>query len=319
MTPDALITFANMDAFWLLLALAGGAFGAMIGANFAFSFTGVTILLGFGVAAATGSTAALDYVSFGPVFGPHIAFAGGVAAAAYAAKKGYLTAGGKDVNSPLAGLGRPDVLLVGAAFGAGGYIFQKLVALIPWFGSHTDSVAFTVVCSGILVRIMFGKTGVFHSITEPEGTTRWLDWQERPGQLLAVSGFSGLLAAGIATMLVGYVAPNSANPAAIVANAQVIPFAISAVCIFFVAMGMKFPVTHHMTITAGLAAVLFFNATGSGFIAVLVGALFGVIAGFAGEYAARLAYAHGDTHIDPPAAVIWLMNTLVVSCAILIA
>ncbi|MDK7337478.1 hypothetical protein [Pauljensenia sp. UMB0895] len=308
-----------MNLFWLLMAAAGGVFGTMIGANYAFSFTGVTILLGFGVAAATGSTTVLDYVSFGPAFGPHIAFAGGVAAAAYAAKKGYLKSGGKDINSPLAGLGKPDVLLIGALFGVGGYLFQKLVALVPWFGTHTDSVAFTVVCSGILVRVIFGKTGVFHSITKPEGTTRWLDWQETPGQLLTVSAFAGLFASGIATMLVGYIAPNSANGDVIIANAQAIPFGISALCIFFVAGGLKFPVTHHMTISAGLAAVLFFNATGSGMLAVLVGTCFGVLAGFAGEYFARWTYAHGDTHIDPPAGVIWLMNTLAVSAAALVA
>lgn len=319
MTPDALATFAsNFDLFWLILAAAGGVFGTMIGANYAFSFTGVTILLGFGVAAATGNTMVLDYVSFGPAFGPHIAFAGGVAAAAYAAKKGYLASGGKDVNTPLAGLGKPDVLLIGAVFGVGGYIFQRAVTHIPWFGTHTDSVAFTVVCSGILVRVLFGRTGVFHSITAPEGTTRWLDWQETPGQLLTVSAFSGLFASGVATMLVGYIAPLSAKPEVIAANAQAIPFALSALCIFFVAQGLKFPVTHHITISAALAAVLFFNASGSGFLAILIGTVFGVLTGFAGEYFARWTYAHGDTHIDPPAGVIWIMNTLAVSSAALL-
>ena len=72
MTPDAVFTFANMDVFWLLLAFAGGAFAAMIGPNFAFAFTGVSILVGFSVTAATGNTMFLDYISFGPVFGPHI-------------------------------------------------------------------------------------------------------------------------------------------------------------------------------------------------------------------------------------------------------
>lgn len=320
MTPDAVATiWSNIDLFWLLMAAAGGVFGTMIGANYAFGFTGVAILVGFGIAATTGSTMFLDYVAFGPVFGPHIAFAGGVAAAAYAAKKGYLASGGKDVNSPLAGLARTDVLLMGAVFGMGGYLFQRILTHIPWFGSHTDTVALTVVTSGILVRVLFGSTGVLHAITKPEGSTRWLDWQETPGQLLTVSAFAGLFASGIATIIAGYIAPLSANPDVITANAQTIPFAISAVCIFYVAGGLRFPVTHHMTITAGLAATLFFTATGSGLVAILVGTIFGIIAGFAGEYFARAFYAHGDTHIDPPAGVIWFMNTLVVSCAALVA
>ncbi|WP_022867587.1 membrane protein [Schaalia vaccimaxillae] len=310
MTPDALITFAGMDLFWMLLALAGGAFGAMIGANYAFGFTGLTILTGFAIGAATGNTAFLDWVSFGPVFGPHIGFAGGVAGAAYAAKKGYMPSG-RDVNTQLVGFGKPDILLVGAVFGLGGYIFKSLVSLIPWFGSHTDAVALTVVTSGIVARLMFGKTGVFHKLTAPEGDKRWLDWQETPGQLLTVSGFASLLASGAAVMLVGYLAPLAADAAFVQNNAQIIPFSISSVCIFFVAMGYKFPVTHHMTIIAGLAAIQFLTITGSGFAAVLIGTCFGVVSGFAGEYAARWTNAHGDTHIDPPAAVIWFMTTAV--------
>ncbi|QPK80894.1 hypothetical protein G7Y41_07535 [Schaalia sp. ZJ405] len=319
MTPDAVFTFANMDLFWLILALAGGAFGAMIGANFAFAFTGVTILVGFAVLVTTGSSAFLDYVSFGPVFGPHIAFAGGVAAAAYAARKNVLDGGGKDVNSPLAGVGRPDVLWVGALFGLGGYVFHKLIVMIPWFGTHTDSVAFTVVCSGILARIIFGKSSVFHKITAPTDDARWLDWQEKPAQLTTVGLFASMLAAGAAVMLRGYIAPASANPDAVAANVQVIPFAISALCIFFVAMGWRFPVTHHMTITAALAASIYFPIVGSGLVAVLIGTVFGIVAAFAGEYFARWTYAHGDTHIDPPAGVIWFMNTLAVGSAALFA
>ena len=171
MTPDAVFTFANMDLFWLLLAFAGGAFAAMIGPNFAFAFTGVSILVGFSVTAATGNTMFLDYISFGPVFGPHVAFAGGVGASTYAAKKGLLPDGARDINSPLAGLNRPDVLLVGALYGAGGYVLHKLIVLIPWFGTHTDSVALTVVTSGIVARLMFGKTPVFHLRAPPVGST----------------------------------------------------------------------------------------------------------------------------------------------------
>ncbi|WP_026459910.1 hypothetical protein [Schaalia suimastitidis] len=314
MTPDSMITFLSMDLFWLLAAFAGGAFGAMIGANYAFSFTGVMILTGLGVAAGTGSTMVLDYVAFGPAFGPHIAFAGGVAAAAYAAKKGPFPTG-RDVSTPLAGLGQPAVLLVGALFGAFGYIFQKLVTLIPWFGANTDSVAFTVVTSAILARLLFGKTGVAHKLTKPNDQACWLRWQETPGQLLVVSASASFFAAGISAILVGYVAPASAQPDIVIGIAQTLPFAISALCIFFVAGGLKFPVTHHMTIIAALASVKFFLITENGLLAVLIGTLFGIISGFACEYFARLFNNHGDTHIDPPAGVIWFMTTAVLVTA----
>ena len=73
MTPDNVFVFLqNIDVLWLLTALAGGAFAAMIGANWAFAFTGVAIFLGLGVAAGTGSTIVLDYVAFGQIGRAHV-------------------------------------------------------------------------------------------------------------------------------------------------------------------------------------------------------------------------------------------------------
>lgn len=309
MTPDVLFPiFSDTDLFWVILALAGGAIGAMIGGNYAFAFTGVSVLIGTAILAGTGSPMFIDYVAFGPFFGPHVAFAGGVAAAAYAARQGVHPNGGRDASLPLAGLGRPDVLLVGAIFGAGGFLFQKVVAMIPWFGSHTDSVAFTVFVSALLARVLFGKTPVFHAPTAPTPEANWLPWQETPGQIATVSLFASLIAAGT-TLILGEYVPNLQG------HTHIVTFAVSALCIFFVASGIKYPVTHHQTITAGVAAATFFQISGSGPLGLLAGVVFGVIAGFLGEFAARLMNGHGDTHIDPPAAAIWPMNTIIALCA----
>lgn len=314
MTPDtAFMLLENLDLFWLLAAFAGGILGAMVGANYAFGFTGVSIIIGFGALAGTGSTTILDYVAFGPVFGPHIAFAGGVAAAAYAGRKGLLEGGGKDINTPLAGLGRPDVLLVAGAFGVGGYILQRLITHIPWFGAHTDSVALTVFTSAIVVRLVFGSTPVLHAPTRPDDKVFWLPWQQTPGQILTVSLGASLMAAGAATMIASYIVPMGQDIETygqIVANAQTIPFAFSALCIFAVASGLKMPVTHHMTIIAGLSAISFLMVSGSGLVALLLGTCFGIITAFVCEWVARAFQNHGDTHIDPPAGSIWLMTTV---------
>lgn len=315
--PDASLVVGNIDLLWLVLALGGGAFGAMIGANNAFGFTGLTILFSLAILAGTGNAIALDYLAFGPVFGPHIAFAGGVGAAAYAANKKLLVTG-KDVNTSLAGLNRPDLLLVGALFGAGGFIIERLVALIPWFGSNTDTIALAVVLSNIAARLMFGKTGVFSKLTPPAEGARWLDWQEQPKQLFSIALFASIMAAGLSMVVGSYILPLSVADeswALMLDNAHVLPFAVSAVCIFFVAAGVKMPVTHHITITASFAAVTFLVISGDGFVGLLAGIIFGVIAGFVGEFMARLMYSNGDTHIDPPAAAIWPMNTLIVLAA----
>lgn len=205
-------TSVGVFVFGLLATIAGGAVGAAIGGNYAFVLTGFCVLASWGVFAATGNTFGLDYLAFGPFMGPHIAFAGGVAAAIYARYRGHL-GDGKDVNTPLAGIGHPDILCVGAAFGIFGYLCQIGISNIPWFGKHTDPVALTVLLSGLLARLIFGGVpgkGLFHgSLHNPElfhenatsfpakikpgPNGRWLEWQEKPSQLLTIGSLFGNL------------------------------------------------------------------------------------------------------------------------------
>lgn len=318
MTPDMAVEFlGNMDLFWLIAAAGGGFIGAAIGGNLAFGFTGIFILLGFGVAMATGSDVVFSYVAFGPVFGPHIAFAGAAAAAAYAAKKGRLqeTGKGRDLNTALAGLGEPDILLVGAGFGMLGYIINNLIAMIPWFGSNTDTVAMTVVIQGIITRLAFGNTAPFAWASELEGDKHWIEWQEKPKQWVTIGLLGGLLGAGMSLMVYYHAAANLDNGAAeiIFANAKTLPFALSAVTIILLSRGVTIPVTHHITIIGGLAGVTFFEVTGSGIAGLILGALFGLMSAAIGELGNRTSYAPGDTHIDPPAFAIWPSTTIVMA------
>lgn len=345
--------------FGLLVAIAGGAVGAAIGGNYAFVLVGFCIMASWGVFAATGSTFGFDYLTFGPFMGPHIAFAGGVAGAIYARYKGHLD-DGKDVNSPLAGLGRPGILVVGAAFGVFGYLFQIAISHVPWFGTHTDSVAFTVLCSGLLARILFGGVpgkGLFKgSLHNPESfhedatsfpakikpgpNGRWLEWQEKPSQLITIGSLFGIFAGGASLFLAANVGAHLtklgfANTLA-AANANTFGFGISAIIILFLITNRNMPVQHHVTNIAGLAAVQFFpvlmgqsfstftwTATSTwdqhtwlmAFVAVLIAGLFGVVTAALGELAARLWYNRGTSHIDPPAASIWISNTMVVTLA----
>lgn len=324
MTPDAALTFlGNMDLFWLIAAAGGGFIGTAIGANAAFGFTGLFIFVAFGITTATGSDVGFSYLAFGPVFGPHIAFAGAATAAAYAAKKGLLdeTGKGRDLNTALAGLGHPDVLLVGAASGMLGYVIERLVALIPWFGTHTDTVAFTVVIQGIIARVLFGKTAPFAWASELTGDKHWVAWQEKPGQWLTLGALGGLLGAGISVMVYGYVAPMVSDEAAgiLLANAKTLPFALSAICIFLLSWGVTVPVTHHITIIGGLAGVTFYPIFDSGVLALIMGIIFGIVSAAIAELGNRTSYAPGDTHIDPPAFAIWPSTTIVLVIGSLLA
>lgn len=292
-----------MDFSWMMLfaAFGGGLFGAALGALPAFVFTGFATLVGVATALAGVEYDVLGNVAFGPVFGPHISFAGGVAAAAYAKRRGEL-GDGKDIIEPLASLATWDVLIVGGVFGSLGYLAQWGLSQV--LTDLTDIVALVVMLSGMLARIVFGSTPLLGRVAtedgkgsrfDPSGDEVWVEYQQDWLQAGVLGLGSGFIAAFMALTIL------EANPDATTA-ATVIGFGISAASLVFLALGASFPVTHHMTISAAYAAI----ASGS----LWVGVLAGVAGGLLGELASRLFLIHGDTHIDPPATAIWVMASL---------
>ena len=278
------------DLEMLIISFAGGMFGAAIGGLPSFVLCGIMATVGLGIFWATGQDTFLNVTAWGPLFGPHIAFAGGVAAAAYAAKKGKLPSSGKDIVTSLMGLNSPDVLLVGGIFGSFGYAVSALAGMLGNIGGFpwTNTPAFSIVITAIVVRLVFGKTGVFGKLRAgdnrwlPSDVAGWLPWQNKPAMIILISIAWGLpIAFFIRTM-----------PALFTAG-----FGIAAVALVFLGTGSKFPVFHHMGISAGMATLV----TGGN---IWWGLAFGILAGFLGELFAVLFLYHGDTHIDPPAAAV---------------
>lgn len=126
------MSFAELWSVELLVAaFAGGAFGAAIGALPSFTLAGLMVVVGELYAILQRTTdvglAAVDItgsIAFGVVLGPHVAFGGGAAAVAYAAKRGYLDFDSEyhPAKEVTRGLGsKPDVLAVGGLFGIVGY------------------------------------------------------------------------------------------------------------------------------------------------------------------------------------------------------
>ena len=279
----------TLDWIHLLAAGGGGLFGAAIGTLPAFVFTGLLVIAGSAVAAAGGGTDVLAHIAFGPVFGPHIAFAGGAAATAYAYRRGLIDSG-RDISLPLMGLGRADVLLVGGAFGSAGYLLESLWRFAG-LGPRTDTIAMTVVVSAMIVRLLFGRSGLASRQFRPDERRNWVRHQERPSQCAVIGLGVGLVSAFIAVTL----GPERGG--------DVLGFGIAAASLVFAQFGLKVPVTHHMALPAA-AAVL---ASGN----FLAGPVFGIVGAFAGEGFSRVFHQHGDTHVDPPAAGIAMTILLV--------
>ncbi|WP_152040959.1 hypothetical protein [Salinigranum salinum] len=322
----------------LLAAFAGGAFGAALGALPAFCFTGFMVIAGEAAAFASGdlSGSITGSIAFGTVFGPHISFAGGAAAAAYAAKKGYMDFGfdyHEAKNIPAALGTQPDVLAVGGLFGIFGYIVTTISANLaaPW-----DPIAIAVVLSAVAHRLVFGYDligdvrggGLFDmgpfereemrpassdaaAMTdggEPAtdgGTAKqrlatepWLPHQYEWGNVAMIGLTAGLIG-GVTALTTG---------------SPFLAFGISAASLTFLNLGVeKIPVTHHMTLPASTAALAVTGNTPevTG-IAMVAAGIFGISGALTGEVVQRIFYAHADTHFDPPAAAI-VVNTFFIA------
>ncbi len=321
-----------------VVAFAGGAFGAAVGALQAFSLAGLLVIVGelFALVARTaGLDAPIDItggIAFGAVLGPHVAFGGGAAAVAYAAKRGYIERDGgyHPAKHITQGLGsRPDVLVVGGGFGLLGYLVGTISRGIA---VPTDPVALGVVLSAVAHRIALGydvvgaPTRGYLDMTPFErgggldvandagpGTVEpWLPYQYQWSHVTVLGVVVGILGAVVAY----------------VTGSPFLAFGISTVALAFLCAGVaRIPVTHHMALPASTLVVA---AAGSGAHnptaiaialplgeAIALGAAGGAVGAIVGELAQRCLYAHADTHLDPPAASIVITSFMIAALAML--
>ncbi|MDZ5812037.1 hypothetical protein U4E84_11860 [Halorubrum sp. AD140] len=348
----------------VITALAGGAFGAAIGALPAFIFTGFVVFLGEGVGILQRQLGTLDaipagelaagitgVIGFGAITGPHIAFAGGVAASAYAGKKypemepdGWGYHFGKNI---LYAFGtKPDILAVGAIFGLIGMlitqlangVFINVLEMTP----PTDFIAVSVFATAFLARPVFGYPivgkpagdGYFDmSPFEREDPHPRADSgeEEHAGRLATEPWlphqykWSGIVTIGlVGGILGGYIWLQTGS--------IFLGYAISAISLLFLNLGVeKIPVTHHITLLGSVGAVIAVGAFGDvgaatpltsvgttgAVVAILSAAVLGALSGLMGEVTQRLFYSHSGTHVDPPAMAIAVMMLAVGILAIL--
>lgn len=315
-----------------LAALAGGAFGAALGALPAFCFTGFLVFIGEGINALqseiTGSLQIVEpgmlgvgitgTLGFGAVFGPHVSFAGGVAASAYIGKKypeleptGWDYHPGKVITEAYGT--KPDILAVGAIFGFVGWL---IVAILAGLGLPADNVAISVFLSAMLVRVVFDYPligspagfSIFDMSPFENGEERpiadggtesvrmktevWLGHQYKWSGVTILGLFGGLIGGFLwvetGTFFLGY--------------------AISAMSLLFLNLGVeKIPVTHHITLLGSVGAAVAAAMVGGPVAALLGAAGFGALSAIIGEISERIFYAHSGTHVDPPAIAIAVM------------
>ncbi len=282
-----------------LLSFAGGMFGAAFGGLGAFILCGLAAIIGSAMTLATGDTEFSRIVAWGPFLGPHVAFAGGVAAAALAARKGLIPSG-RDVGKPLFGLHSPIVLLTGGLFGILGLGLKTLADWLPQTQgiSWVNSIALSITASGFLVRLLMGRTGCVPRLGKGGKRWRadaaWAPWASHPFSLILIAAAVSLFAGAVVKEWPG---------------ALGLVFGLSAVTLLFLNFGARVPVILHVAWSAEYAVVL----TGD----LGWGVLFGILAAVLADLIASLFLVRGDTHIDPPAAAV--MITFFLTPAVLAA
>ncbi|WP_435129933.1 hypothetical protein [Halobaculum sp. D14] len=323
-------------AVLLIAALAGGAFGAALGALPSFIFTGFVVFLGEGLGILQRQLGGLDAIpvgeiatgvtgtiGFGMVTGPHVAFAGGVAATAYAGKRypemepdGWDFHFGKNIGYAFGT--KPDILAVGAVFGALGMLVTRVASGV---GVPTDNIALSVVATAFVARLAFGYplvgkvagTNVLDMTPFERDEKRPLpDGGAEPSARLAIEPWlphqykwSGVATVGVvAGILSGFIWLKTGS--------IFLGYAISAMSLLFLNLGVeKIPVTHHMTLLGSVGAIVAMPVVGSDPVVLLVAGAFGGLSGLLGELTQRVFYSHSGTHVDPPAMAIMLMMLLV--------
>jgi hypothetical protein len=340
----------NSITDWATLAIAafaGGAFGAALGALPAFIFTGFMVIageaanrIGASIAGEIGDLSAgavgagiTGSVAFGPVFGPHISFAGGAAAAAYAARKGYMDTGfdyheAKNIAHALGT--KPDVLAVGGLFGILGMVVRQVSG---GFGLPWDPIAMGVVLSAVFHRVLLGYPLVGKvrgsGLMDMSPFEREEMRQTAEGGEVVADGGAAATAkdrfavepwlphqykwSGVA--MIGLSVGILSAYTAMTTGSVFLGFGISAASLLFLNCGVEqIPVTHHISLPAATAAVAFAGGVGAmnPLPTLAFGALFGITGALSGEVIERVFYAHGDTHFDPPAAAI-VVNTFAIA------
>jgi hypothetical protein len=344
-------------ALMTIVAFASGAFGTMIGSLHTFSFAAILIIAGEAAnlagrgailtvdgvdPAAYGAVGITANIGLGAMMGPQIAFAGALAAIAYAAKKGYMESNwgyhhAKNIFQPFSP-DQLDVVVVGGLFGALGYLVTFGLATVS---APLDPVAGSIVITAIVHRVVLGYDvlgkpagdGYFDlSPFEREDIVEGDTESGEPADRLAVEVWLPWMYQWRGLVFLGIVAGILGAFTFYVTGSPLLVFGISGLAFLILNDGMednfgelRFPIAvqHHMTVPASLAAFAYSGVPLSEVTAqtvaaavpmwqvLIIGALFGLLGSLLGEVAERIVYAHGDTHFDPPATSIALTTLLI--------
>lgn len=275
----------------VLAAFGGGVIGAVFGALPMFIMAGFIGFIGVAMQLSGASDVLLNTfvgnVIFGPLTGPHIAFAGGAAAAAFAAHRVGSIDVGSDILTPLFITKNASVMMIGGCFGIIGYFAHY--GLVE-AGYPANPIATSVIISGIIARALFGHKGLAtrKSIKEKEAAQLREAAEVKISFLdMETSAMNFVIVIGLGALFSYLVLKTGVTE---------LGFYFSAASLILIQFGYSIPLTHHITLTCSLAAF----KSGS----MLVGITFAIISWIIAELWENFVNSKDDTWLDTPSASI---------------
>ncbi len=296
----------------MFLAFCAGMLATAIGSIGSVAITGLAVLVGIGVGVTGASYDFMGQIAFGYYLGPTFCFGPASVAAHYAYKKGYLKSS-KDIVTPLASLGKPDVLVVGGLLGVISYLIVNVLNM--GFAGRMDTGAATVFALGLIGKVIFSKRPLKNILgTTPENIANttgrfgmfcpitWVKSQSTPAQIVSIS----LCAAGLS----GYATYTLLQVPGAAAVAAYPGWAVGILCFFINMSGFEIPITHHMSIVGSYAVIAAYSVTGD-VSAVIWGVAFGIAAGFTADVLTRVFLLYANGFVDPAAMSITVLSPFV--------
>ncbi|MWG35720.1 hypothetical protein [Halomarina oriensis] len=326
------------------VAAVGGALGAALGGYLSLGVLGCLVVVGQLLAYADVALPAAVPTPLGYTvwFGPHVLFGGGVAAAAYAVRRGYMDEGyryhpAKDVTTPLSA--HPKALAVGGAFGVLGGVFAWGYATL---GVPFDPITAAVVLSAFAHRVLLGyplvgevRSGLLDMSPYERGERREpmtdggrvVESNDRPAESssgvpnvttrFVVEPFAPWQADWRSALALGVVVGLPASVLASLTASALLAFGLAAAALLGFVVREEVPVCYHVALASGMAVLALgpADATAATFaasvslpVAVVVGTVGGVVVAVFGELLQRVFYAHAETHFDAPFAAVFLFG-----------
>lgn len=273
----------------------GGVIGTILGITPSFIVYGLMGIVGVLV-----PTAFLNNDIVNILFLPGICLAGGVAGLAYGATRDNYQLEGTNGTKSLWVSCDIQIYMAGGIFGVIGYAF---VTLFAYLKLPMDCGAATVFISGILARKLIAKTNILSC--RKEDIKNILEYMKMN---IANLFFSPAVLAIITAIVV----QRTGN--------VFICFYISAISLYFIQIDPKFPATHHITLTAAYAASACINPYLGIAMAIIAGIgsqiifeSFNMLCNY-GIYCNKEKLGtilQNTSHIDPPAAAIFVISIVV--------